>query len=99
MDFFSLKACTTTSLARLTIATDTPAVPAFIVREGGTLHHRIVILPPLDIVREGERGEAIRETTQRATRVVENMICQYPDHWNWIHRRWKTHPPEQPRFY
>jgi Kdo2-lipid IVA lauroyltransferase/acyltransferase len=99
VDFFSLKACTTPSLARLAIATGTPAVPAFIVRQNGSLHHRIVILPPLDIVREGDRTEAIRETTQRATRVVEDMIRQYPDHWNWIHRRWKTRPPGEARFY
>jgi Kdo2-lipid IVA lauroyltransferase/acyltransferase len=99
VDFFSLKACTTTSLARFAIATGTPAVPGFIVREGKTLHHRILILPPLDIVREGDRDEAIRETTQRATRVVEDMIRQYPDQWNWIHRRWKTRPPGEKRFY
>jgi len=63
------------------------------------LHHRILALPPLDIVREGDREEAIRESTQRATRVVEDMIRQHPDHWNWVHRRWKTRPPGEKRFY
>ncbi len=99
VDFFSLKASTTTSLARFAIATGTPAVPGFIVRQGETLHHRILALPPLDIVREGDREEAIRETTQRATRVVEDIIRQHPDHWNWVHRRWKTRPPGEKRFY
>ena len=99
VDFFSLKACTTTSLARFAIATGTPAVPVFIVRQGETLHHRIMVLPPLDIVREGDREEAVRETTQRATRTVEDMIRLHPDHWNWIHRRWKTRPPGEQRFY
>jgi KDO2-lipid IV(A) lauroyltransferase len=99
VDFFSLKACTTTSLARLAIAANRPAVPGFIVRQGTSLHHRMLALPPLDVVREGDREEAIRETTQRATRVVEDMIRQYPDHWNWIHRRWKTRPPGEERFY
>lgn len=98
VDFFSLKACTT-SLARLSIAIGTPAVPGLIVREAATLHHRIVILPPLEIVRGGDRDEAIRETTQHATRVLEEMIRQYPDHWNWVHRRWKTRPPGERRFY
>jgi Kdo2-lipid IVA lauroyltransferase/acyltransferase len=99
VDFFARQACTTTSLARLAIATGTPAVPGFIVREGTSLRHRMLALPPLDIVREGDRDEAIRETTQRATRVMEDMIRQYPDHWNWIHRRWKTRPPGEKRFY
>jgi KDO2-lipid IV(A) lauroyltransferase len=99
VDFFSRKACTTPGLARLAIAAEVPAVPGFIVREGTGLHHRILILPPLDIVREGNRHDAIVETTQRATRVVEEMIRRYPDHWNWIHRRWKTRPPGEARFY
>jgi len=99
VNFFSLKACTTTSLARLAIAANRPAVPGFIVRQGASLHHRMLALPPLEVVREGDRQEAIRETTQRATRVVEEMIRQYPDHWNWIHRRWKTRPPGEQRFY
>ena len=99
VDFFSRKACTTPGLARLAIAANVPAVPGFIVREGTSLHHRILVLPPLDIVREGNRHDAILETTQRATRVVEEMVRQYPDHWNWIHRRWKTRPPGEARFY
>jgi Kdo2-lipid IVA lauroyltransferase/acyltransferase len=99
VDFFSLKASTSTSLARLAITTNRPAVPGFIVREGNTLHHRMLALPPLEVVREGNRQEAVLETTQRATRVIEDMIRQYPDHWNWIHRRWKTRPPGEKRFY
>jgi Kdo2-lipid IVA lauroyltransferase/acyltransferase len=99
VDFFSLKACTSTGLARLATATGAPVVPAFIVREGTLPRHRIMILPPLDVVLEGNREKAIHEITQRATRVVEEMIRQYPDHWNWIHRRWKTRPPGEARFY
>jgi Kdo2-lipid IVA lauroyltransferase/acyltransferase len=99
VDFFSQKACTTPGLARLMITLNVPAVPGFIVREGTSLRHRLVILPPLDVVREGTRAEAIVEITQRATRAVEDMIRQYPDHWNWIHRRWKTRPSGEARFY
>jgi Kdo2-lipid IVA lauroyltransferase/acyltransferase len=99
VDFFSHKACTTTGLARIAMATGLPAVPGFIVREGNSLRHRIIILPPLDLVRDGNREEAIVENTQRATRVMEDMIRRYPDHWNWIHRRWKTRPPGEARFY
>jgi Kdo2-lipid IVA lauroyltransferase/acyltransferase len=41
----------------------------------------------------------VRENTQRFTTSIETMIRRYPDHWNWIHRRWKTRPPGEPRFY
>jgi KDO2-lipid IV(A) lauroyltransferase len=99
VDFFSRKASTTPGLARLMLTLGVPSVPGFIVREGSSLRHRLLILPPLDTIREGNRTEAIFELTQRATRVVEDVIRQYPDQWNWIHRRWKTRPPGEPRFY
>jgi KDO2-lipid IV(A) lauroyltransferase len=31
--------------------------------------------------------------------MIEEMVRRYPDHWNWIHRRWKTRPPGEQRFY
>jgi Kdo2-lipid IVA lauroyltransferase/acyltransferase len=37
--------------------------------------------------------------TQRYTTTIEEMVRRYPDHWNWIHRRWKTRPPGEQRFY
>ena len=26
-------------------------------------------------------------------------LREHPDHWNWIHRRWKTRPPGEARIY
>jgi lauroyl/myristoyl acyltransferase len=26
--------------------------------------------------------------------VIEKMIREYPDHWLWIHRKWKCYHPE-----
>ncbi len=45
------------------ITLDVPTVLGFIVREGTTVRHRLVIIPPLDVVREGTRAEAILEIT------------------------------------
>jgi KDO2-lipid IV(A) lauroyltransferase len=27
------------------------------------------------------------------TRLVEEYVRRRPDHWFWVHRRWKTRPP------
>ena len=104
VDFFSLPAATSPALARLAIATGAPVLPAFIVREGASPRHRITILPPLRIAGEGARGgparaELARAETQRYNAAIEAMVRRHPDHWNWIHRRWKTRPPGEPRFY
>jgi Kdo2-lipid IVA lauroyltransferase/acyltransferase len=99
VDFFGKKASTSPGVAKLAMMTGVPVVPAFIVREGDTSRHRIVVLPPIEIVRSGDRGHSVQENTQRMTVVLESMIRRYPDHWNWIHRRWKTRPPGEAPFY
>lgn len=99
VDFFGRKACTSDGLARLAMVTGVPVVPAFIVRQGDTASHRIRILPPVEIVTSGDRAQAVTENTQRFTTILEGIIRRHPDHWNWIHRRWKTRPPGEKRFY
>jgi len=99
VDFFSLKAATSDALARLAMATGAPVLPAFMVRDGDSTRHRITCLPIIETVKTRDREESARENTQRYTAAIETMVRRYPDHWNWIHRRWKTRPPGEPRFY
>lgn len=99
VDFFSLKASTSDALARVAIATRAPVLPAFMVRDGTSTHHRITFLPPIEVSRGADRDEAVRTYTQQFTTIIEDMIRRHPDHWNWIHRRWKTRPPGEARFY
>ena len=99
VDFFSHKACTSDGLARLAMATRVPVVPVFIVRQDASSSHRIKVLPPVEIVADGNQQDSVRENTQRFTKVLEEVIRRNPDHWNWIHRRWKTRPVGEPSLY
>lgn len=99
VDFFSLKAATSDALARFAIATGAPVLPAFMVRQGESARHKITLLPVIETVRSSDRDEAVRENTQRYQAAIETMVRRHPDHWNWIHRRWKTRPPGESRFY
>lgn len=99
VDFFGYPASTTDAPARLALASGAPVAPVFIVREGESLRHRIVIRPVIEVVPGPERAALIRDYTQRFSAEVEEMIRRHPDHWNWIHRRWKTRPPGEKRFY
>jgi KDO2-lipid IV(A) lauroyltransferase len=99
VDFFTLKAATNNALARIAMATGAPVMPAFMVREGVSTRHHIRILPVIELVKSGDRLESVRANTQLFTNTIEAMIRRHPDHWNWIHRRWKTRPPGEARFY
>lgn len=99
VDFFSLKASTTDALARLALASRAPVVAAFMVRQGRGPHHAISVTPEVELVRTRDREESVRVNTQRFTAIVEQMVRRSPGHWNWIHRRWKTRPPGEQRFY
>jgi Kdo2-lipid IVA lauroyltransferase/acyltransferase len=99
VDFFGMPAATNPALARIAMATGAPVLPAFMVRQGETSRHQITILPVIDVRTSGNRSECIHEYTQVFTSIIESMIRRRPDHWNWIHRRWKTRPRDEAPFY
>ncbi len=99
VDFFSKPAATNEALARIAMATGAPVLPAFMVREGSTTRHRIKLLPVIELERRRDRRESVLINTQRFTDAIAETIRLRPEHWNWIHRRWKTRPPGEARFY
>lgn len=99
VDLFSKPAATNEALARIAMASGAPVLPAFIVREGSSTRHRIRFLPVIEAERGRDRAEMVQRNTQRFTDAIAQMISAHPDHWNWIHRRWKTRPPGEARFY
>jgi len=94
VDFFGKPACTTYSLALLAERTGAPVIPIFILRQG-LGRHRIVIQEPLVYQTVGRRRENILHNTRIYTAILEDMIRSRPDHWLWLHRRWKTRQPEE----
>jgi Kdo2-lipid IVA lauroyltransferase/acyltransferase len=90
--FFSRPASTSTGLAGLALASNAPVIPAFLVRERGTWRHKITLLPPVEAVRAGNQEDDLRETTARFSALFQQLVEQYPDHWLWIHKRWKRRP-------
>jgi Kdo2-lipid IVA lauroyltransferase/acyltransferase len=97
--FFSRLASTSTGLAGLALASNAPVVPAFLVRENGTWRHRIVVFPLVEPVRTGDQEADLRATTAKFTEVFQHMVEQYPDHWLWIHKRWKRRPDGEASIY
>ena len=99
VDFFGVQAATTPGPARLAMLSRSPIFPVFLVRDGESARHRIVVLPEIELVRSGDRDADILVNTQRCTAMVEEMLRRYPDQWIWFHRRWNTRPLGEPRLY
>jgi KDO2-lipid IV(A) lauroyltransferase len=99
VDFFGVPASTNAGFARIALRADVPIYPAFLVRDGESARHRIVILPRLSIASMADRDSAARELTQRCSAVLEDMIRRHPDHWLWTHKRWRTRPIGEPEIY
>ena len=97
--FFARLASTSSGLAGLALASGVPVIPAFLVREHGSWHHRIVLLPTVEPVRTGDQEADILATTAKFSAVFQSMVEQYPEQWLWIHKRWKRRPEGEAPIY
>lgn len=92
VEFLGLKASTYQGPAIFALRTGAPIVPCFIVRSGPE-RHRVCFEAPIEAVPTGDETADIIRTTQAYTDVLARYILDYPDHWFWVHRRWKTPMP------
>lgn len=89
--FFNEIACTNKALAVLALRTHAPVVPVHNVRmEDGRYAATFGLEVP--IIRTGDTTMDIEENTTRFNRIIEDEIRRHPDHWLWLHQRWKTRP-------
>jgi len=91
VDFFGEKACTNTGMALLALKTGAAVLPVFGIREKDG-RYRAIIEPEVPLIRTGDKESDVFQNTQLFTRIIERYIRDYPDHWLWVHQRWKTRP-------
>jgi KDO2-lipid IV(A) lauroyltransferase len=97
--FFGVQACTASGIARVAMKTGAAVVPAFTIWDGVLRKYRIRFDPPLTLVRTGNTEKDVTANTALFNQVLEEYVRKYPDQWLWVHRRWKTRPPGEPRLY
>src|SRR5215471_11473020 len=91
VEFFGTKAYTSIGPALLALRTGCPVVSGFLIRTGQG-RHRLVFSQEIPVCRTGNVQQDIVENTQTFTHVIESYVRCYPDHWFWLHRRWKQRP-------
>ena len=89
VDFFGAKASTTPAAAVYALRAGAPLLAAFPVRQPDG-SHVVTMRGPFTTAARGHA--AVVDLTQQLTRAVEQAVREHPDHWFWVHRRWKTRP-------
>ncbi|MFQ6612775.1 MAG: lysophospholipid acyltransferase family protein [Fidelibacterota bacterium] len=85
--FFNQLSSTPKGAAIFHLRTKAPAVFATAYKNNTddlTLHFQSVI---------AETAKSVRNFTQAYTAMLEQMVREYPDHYFWFHRKWKTKAP------
>jgi len=89
VDFFGEKACTTPAPAVFALRCGAPILTAIPVRRpDGT--HLVRMRGPFTTALAGHAG--VEDLTLQLNRALEDEVRAHPDHWFWVHRRWKTRP-------
>jgi len=94
--FFDRPASTAFAPALIAMRSGAAVLPVAILREGRG-RYRVLIADEVPVRRGGDLKADLAENTARFTAAIEAFIRQHPDHWFWVHRRWKTHLPIDPR--
>ena len=88
VDFFGRSVATHQGPAVFALRSGAPLQIGFIIRkQDGSYDVQLEEVPTADLT--GHSEDNVRTLTQRHTALLERYIRKYPDHWLWMHRRWK----------
>ncbi len=91
VDFFGRPALFSTGPFELAYKTQALILPVFAHRVRGPFH-RIVVEPPIVLVRNIAKPEAVRRGIERFAEALTRHITEDPRQWLWMHKRWKHTP-------
>jgi KDO2-lipid IV(A) lauroyltransferase len=74
-------------------------VPGFLYWDENLRKYRLRFEPEIPLVRTGDEEQDVRVNTANFTKSVEVFARRRPDQWLWIHKRWKTRPPDEKPIY
>jgi len=91
VDFMGRPASTAKGPAVFAVRTGAPLLTGVIVRQAGGRHVGY-IEPAVYADPKADREKETARLTALVTSAMERYVRRYPDHWYWVHRRWKTQP-------
>ncbi|MFH0771718.1 MAG: ELM1/GtrOC1 family putative glycosyltransferase [Candidatus Omnitrophota bacterium] len=92
VDFFGRPASMPRGAAHFSLKTGAPVFPVFIIREGNSPYHRVVVEDDISIPKSGNIKNGARDILQRFANVLQSRVESNPGQWLWLHKRWKSTP-------
>ena len=93
--FFGVPAATITGLARIAALTGAVVVPAVTRQLSGGGGYVLRFYPAW----ENFPGGGLAADTRRMNGFIEDRVREMPEQYYWLHKRFKTRPQGEPRFY
>jgi Kdo2-lipid IVA lauroyltransferase/acyltransferase len=93
--FFGVPAATFTALSRLAEMTNAVVIPCITYRRRWGRGYETVFRPPLT---DFPSGDPLADTT-RMNAEIERAVQAHPEQYFWLHKRFKTRPAGDPKFY
>ena len=93
--FFGVPAATITGLSRLAKITGAAVVPSVTRQLPGGAGYVLKFYPAW----EDFPGASVEDDTRRMNAFIEERVREMPEQYFWLHKRFKTRPPGEPRFY
>lgn len=94
LDFLGRQASVARGMAFFAWRAGVPVIPCYILRLGNG-RHRAVFGAPIEADPAWDEATAVRELTRAHTTALATVILAHPEHYFWVHRRWKTRPPAE----
>lgn len=94
VDFFGVPAATAKGPAVFALRALSPVFLAVALRDPGSPAHYRVLIEPVPVARTGPLSSDVLRITRAHVALLEAHIHRAPEQYFWLHRRWKTRPPE-----
>lgn len=94
VNFFGKSASMSRSIAGFHIARKSPIVVSYCVFVEGQVE---IHFERLHCQRTDDKEQDQLNITQQISDGIESFVRKYPDQYFWMHRRWRTRPPDDPK--
>lgn len=94
--FFGVPAATLLTTAQIARSFDAAVVPILSRLDPDTGRYHVTVAPPLP---DFPGDESLEDATARINRLIEDWVRPDPAQYYWVHRRYKTRPEGEARFY